>query len=63
MCSRYGSVIMHTRPYERRLRDVIKVIFYYGDKKEKKKKKKKKNCISNISKPSRECDFRQVAIK
>ena len=42
MCSRYGSVIMHTRPYERRLRDVIKVIFYYGDKKEKKKKKKKK---------------------
>ena len=58
MCSRYGSVIMHTRPYERRLRDVIKVIFYYGDKKE-----KKKNCISNISKPSRECDFRQVAIK
>ena len=45
MCSRYGSVIMHTRPYERRLRDVIKVIFYYGDKKEKKKKKKKKTAF------------------
>ena len=45
MCSRYGSVIMHTRPYERRLRDVIKVIFYYGDKKKKKKKKKKKTAF------------------
>lgn len=52
MCSRYGSVIMHTRPY-RRLRDVIKVIFYYGDKK----------TAFQIYRNRVVCDFRQVAVK